>query len=154
MLLTYIFIIFIIQIYNKNRGLSSIAKGGLMTESLTHDDWLSEENDGQLSIDVYQDEHNIYVLAPIAGVKSKDIDISITDEVVTIRGTRLPGHDADSEKHFTQECYWGPFSRSYVLPIAVNSESAKATLKDGLLKIEIPKDEKVKTKVIKISDGK
>lgn len=125
-----------------------------MTESFAHDDWLSEENDGQLSIDVYQDEHNIYILAPIASVKSKDIDISITDEVVTIRGTRLPGHDIDNEKHFTQECYWGPFSRSYVLPIAVNSESAKATLKDGLLKIEIPKDEKVKTKIVKINEGK
>lgn len=120
----------------------------------SQNDWLADEGDGQLSIDVYQDDHSIYILAPIAGVKAGDVDISITDEVLTIRGSRTPGHDFGGEKHFTQECYWGPFSRSYVLPIAVNSEQAKATMKDGLLKVEIPKDEKVKTRIIKINDGK
>lgn len=117
-------------------------------------DWLGEDSDGQLSVDVYQDDHSIYILAPIAGVKAGDVDISITDEVLTVRGSRTPGHDFGGEKHFTQECYWGPFSRSYVMPIAVNSEQAKATMKDGLLRIEIPKDEKVKTRVIKINDTK
>ncbi len=117
-------------------------------------DWLAEDTDGQLAIDVYQDDHNIYVLAPIAGVNASNVDISITDEVLTIKGSRTAGHEAGAEKHFTQECYWGPFSRSYVLPIAVNSEESKATLKDGLLKVEIPKDAKVKTKTIKINDGK
>jgi HSP20 family protein len=117
-------------------------------------DWLSSDTDGQLSIDVYHDEHSIYIIAPIAGVKASDVDISITDEVVTIKGTRTPGHELGDDKHFSQECYWGPFSRSYVLPIAVNSESSKATLKDGLLRIEIPKDEKVKTKIIKINESK
>jgi HSP20 family protein len=120
----------------------------------SQNDWLGDDGDGQLSIDVYQDDHSIYILAPIAGVKAGDVDISITDEVLTIRGSRTPGHDFGGEKHFTQECYWGPFSRSYVLPIAVNAEQAKATMKDGLLKVEIPKDEKVKTRVIKINDGK
>ena len=118
----------------------------------SNETWSEEEIEGQLSIDVYQDDHNIYILAPIAGVKSGDVDVSITDEVVTIRGERRSGHAYPEEKHFTQECYWGPFSRSYVLPVAVNSEFSKATLKDGLLKIEIPKDAKVKTKIIKIND--
>jgi len=123
-----------------------------MTET-NHEDWMyGDEAEGQLSIDVYQDEHSIYILAPIAGVKSGDVDISITEEVVTLRGERKPGHDISNEKHFTQECYWGPFSRSYVLPVAVNTEDAKATLKDGLLTIQIPKDAKVKTKVIKINE--
>lgn len=126
-----------------------------MNEASTlNDDWLAEETEGQLSIDVYQDDHNVYVVAPIAGVKASDVDISITDEVLTIKGTRNPGHEVGADKHFTQECYWGPFSRSYVLPIAVNSENSKATLKDGLLKIEIPKDEKVKTRFIKVVDTK
>jgi len=114
---------------------------------------LSEDDiEGQLSIDVYQDDHNIYLIAPVAGVKASDIDVSITEEVVTISGSRKSGHEIGEEKHFTQECYWGPFSRSYVLPIAVNSELAKASLKDGLLRIEIPKDAKVKTKTIKINE--
>lgn len=112
----------------------------------------SEESEGQLAIDVYHDEANVYLLAPIAGVKTSQVDISITDEVVTIRGERSPNHSMTAEQHFTKECYWGAFSRSYVLPIAVNSEKAKATLIDGLLQIVIPKDEKVKTKVIKIED--
>ena len=114
--------------------------------------WAEEEVEGQLSIDVFQDDHNIYLLAPIAGVKAGDVDVSITDEVITIHGQRRSGHEVGEEKHFTQECYWGPFSRSYVLPIAINSELAKASLKDGLLRIEIPKDAKVKTKVIRIND--
>jgi len=116
------------------------------------EEWLEEDTEGQLSVDVYQDDHNVYLVAPIAGVKAADVDISITDEVITIRGERKAGHEAPPESHFTQECYWGPFSRSYVLPIATYSEEAKATLKDGLLKIEIPKDAKVKTKTIKINE--
>jgi HSP20 family protein len=114
-------------------------------------DWLAEETEGQLAIDVYQDDHSVYILAPIAGVSAADIDISITDEVITIKGSRHPGHEIAGEKHFTKECYWGGFSRSYVMPIAVNSDQSKATMKDGLLRIEIPKDEKVKTKVIKVN---
>ncbi len=127
-------------------------KGGTVQEGNLHDDWLSETSEGELAIDVCHDAHNIYILAPVAGVKASDVDVSITDEVVTIRGQRKPNHDVPEEKHFTQECYWGLFSRSYVLPMAVNSEEAKATLKDGLLKIVIPKDAKVKTKVLEIME--
>lgn len=113
--------------------------------------WTPEEVEGQLSIDVYQDEDNVYIMAPIAGVSISDVNISITDEVITIRGERKPNHSVPNEHHFTQECYWGPFSRSYVLPIAVDSGDAKATLKDGLLLVTIPKDSKVVTKTIKIN---
>lgn len=118
-----------------------------------HDDWLTDDSDGELAIDVYQDEHNIYILAPVAGVKASDVDVSITDEVVTIRGERKPNENVPENKFFTQECYWGSFSRSYVLPMAVNSEESRATLKDGLLKIVVPKDEKVKTKYIPINSN-
>ena len=114
----------------------------------------SADGEGQLAVDVYQDDMNVYILAPIAGVKASEVGLSITDEVVTVRGERKPDHGTPDEQHFTKECYWGPFSRSYVLPIAVNSEKAKATLKDGLLRIVIPKDEKVKTKVIRIEESK
>lgn len=123
-----------------------------MQQDSLHDDWLTEEADGELAIDVYQDEHNIYIVAPVAGVKVGNVDVSITDEVITIHGERKAVDDIPAEKHFTQECYWGPFSRSYVLPMAVNSEETKATLKDGLLKITIPKDAKVKTKTIPVEE--
>ncbi len=123
-----------------------------MTEEEKPEDY--DDSEGQLAVDVYQDETNVYILAPIAGVKASQIDVSITDEVVTIRGERSPGHDTPSDSHLTHECYWGTFSRSYVLPISVDSEKSKATLKDGLLKIEIPKSANVKTKVIKVNSGK
>lgn len=112
----------------------------------------SEEPEGQLSIDVYHDDHSIYIVALIAGAKSSDVDISITDETVTIKGERFSEPFADSDGYYLQECYWGSFSRSYKLPIPVNAESSKATLKDGVLRIEIPKDEKAKTRVIKVND--
>jgi HSP20 family protein len=112
-----------------------------------------EETEGQLAIDVYQDEENIYILAPIAGTASADVNVSITDEIVSIRGERKSGHKASDEEHFVQECYWGPFSRTFVLPIAVSSDKAKATLKDGLLQITIPKDSRSKTKSLKIEMG-
>lgn len=122
-----------------------------MSNNQKSGDWLTEESDGELAVDVYQDEHNIYILAPVAGVKASDVDVSITDEVITIRGERKMEGEVPSEKFFGRECYWGPFSRSYVLPMAVYSEQAKATLKDGLLKVVIPKDAKVKTKTIPIN---
>lgn len=122
-----------------------------MPDTNTHDDWLSADSDGELAVDVFQDEHSIIILAPVAGVRSADVDVSITDEVLTIRGERRLLDAVNDERYFTQECYWGPFSRSYVLPMAVNSEEARATLKDGLLRVEIPKDAKVKTRVIAVN---
>ncbi len=113
----------------------------------------SEETEGQLAIDVYQDDENIYIIAPIAGTAPANIDVQITDEVVTIRGERKSGHKAGEEQHFVQECYWGPFGRTFVLPIAVDSEKAKAQMKNGLLSITIPKDSRSKTKSLKIETG-
>lgn len=112
-------------------------------------DWL-EESEGQLAIDVYQTENDIVLKAPIAGVAREDLEISITDEVINIKGERKATDEAPKENFFAQECYWGAFSRSYVLPIAVDSEKASATLKNGILTITIPKLEKTKTKTIEI----
>jgi HSP20 family protein len=126
-------------------------KEGGVHENYDHGEWLSESAEGELAVDVYQDEHAIYLVAPIAGVRASDVDVSITDEVITIRGERRPPGQPTEDKFFTQECYWGPFSRSYVLPMAVNSEEARATLKDGLLKLEIPKDARIKTRIIKVN---
>ena len=112
-----------------------------------------EETEGQLAIDVYQDGENIYILAPIAGTAPSDIEVSIIDEVVTIRGERKSGRKATAEDHFVQECYWGSFSRTFVMPVEVNSEKAKAILKNGLLSITIPKSSSSKSTSLKIELG-
>lgn len=112
-------------------------------------DWM-EEYEGQLAIDAYQTDDDVIVKAPIAGVKPENLEISITDEVVSIKGERRESSELKKENYFCQECYWGSFSRSYVLPTAVDSEKAQASLKNGILTIAIPKLEKSKTRLIKI----
>lgn len=116
-------------------------------------DWLDESSDdyeGQLTIDAFQTEDDIVVKAPMAGVKPENLDVSITDEVITIKGTREPDIEINKENYFTQECYWGPFSRSYLMPVAIDADSSQADLKNGILTITIPKQNKTKTRTIKV----
>lgn len=117
------------------------------------EEWLEDEEPGQLAIDAFQDEESVVVKAPIAGVGLDDVEISITDEVVTIKGVRQPSPEVARENYFIQECYWGPFARSYILPVSVDAAKAQATLKDGILTIRIPKQERAKTKVLKVEVG-
>ncbi len=118
-------------------------------------DWLeAEEFEGQLAIDAYQTDEAVVIKAPIAGVKPENIEITITDEVVAIRGERSSDTQMNRENFFTQEVYWGSFARSYLLPVPVDSDNAQAQLKNGVLTITIPKQEKTKTRIIKVTqDG-
>lgn len=106
--------------------------------------------EGQLALDVYQTDKNIVILAPVAGVKLEDMSVEITDDVLTIKGHRKYEQTVKEENYFTQECFWGDFARSIVLPASVDSNKISASFKDGVLKIEIPKIEKARSKVIKI----
>jgi len=112
-------------------------------------DWLTDY-EGQLAIDVYENDDSVVLTAPLAGVDKKDLEISITDEVVNIKGERHQQEEIVKENFYTQECYWGAFSRSYILPVAVDAVKAEAALKNGILTIKIPKLEKSKTKTIDI----
>jgi HSP20 family protein len=120
----------------------------------TEEHWMNHvEDEGQLAIDVYQTEEAIILVAPIAGVNESNLEVSITDEIVAIRGTRTQPDQIPMENFFVQECYWGSFSRSYVLPVAVDPDSAQAGLKDGILTIKIPRVEKSKTRVLKVNSA-
>ncbi len=110
-----------------------------------------EENyEGQLAVDVYQTDSKVIVKAPVAGVKPEELDITVTDDMVTIRGERKEEKKVEKEDYLCQECYWGAFSRSVVLPIPVASEKAKATFKDGILTITAPKATKARTKKVRV----
>ncbi len=115
-----------------------------------------EEDDdaieGALTIDVFQTENDIVIVSTIAGVTSKDLDVSITNDMVTISGKRRNNAQVKQENYFYQECYWGGFSRSVILPIDVDAEKASAELKDGVLNVTLPKSEKVKIKNIPIKE--
>ena len=113
-------------------------------------DWLSEY-EGQLALDAYQTPDLITIKAPIAGVKPENLEVSIVDDTVTIRGERKQEQEIKSEDYFAQECYWGVFSRQLSLPPNCDTEKAKASLRHGVLTITIPKEAKSKTQVLKVS---
>jgi HSP20 family protein len=109
---------------------------------------------GQLSLDIIQTKTEIVILAPIAGTSLKNINITVTDDVLTITGDRLSPVEADERDYLTKECFWGKFSRSIVLPKNVNSKEIAATSKNNILEIHIPKSSEEKTKVVKINVDK
>ena len=118
----------------------------------SQEDWLSEY-EGQLTIDMYQTKDNVIIKSTIAGVKPEDIDVTIANDMVTIRGERRRDFEAASEDYFYQECYWGSFSRSAVLPVDVDIEMVNADLKDGVLTVTLPKAAKAKAKKVKVGGG-
>jgi len=100
--------------------------------------------EGELVVDVFETDSNFVVLAAIAGIQIKDIDISVEKEMMVIKGDRCNPHSDPEKKYFYQECYWGPFSRKIVLPENIKIEDASAQMDKGLLTIKIPKSEKNK----------
>jgi HSP20 family protein len=115
-------------------------------------EWI-EEVEGQLAIDVYETPDNLVLKAPIAGVRQEDLEVSITDEHVSIKGERHDHQNESVERYLTQECYWGAFSRTYPLPVAVDADQAQARLIDGILTITIPKAAKARTRTISVQVG-
>lgn len=120
------------------------------SQPVTTDDWLKENEEGQLAVDVYHDAKNIIIRAPIAGVKTEDLDISLHNDMVTIRGRRQHEHTVNDQDYFYRECYWGSFSRSIILPTDVKTEEVEATLKNGVLTIILPKAQKAR--LIKVKE--
>ncbi len=100
---------------------------------------------GHVTIDIYEQDNYYIIKSPLAGVHVGDIDIEISDNVVTIRGTRRQVDTVLEQHYHLQECFWGEFSRSVTLPCSVDPRRVKATFnKECVLKIIIPKEERVK----------
>ena len=110
----------------------------------------NQDYEGQLTIDVYQTADEIVIKSTIAGVKPEDLDVNINNDMLTIKGIRRNDATVKTEDYYYQECYWGPFSRSVILPVDVETEKIKAELKNGILTIILPKASKAKTKVITV----
>lgn len=114
------------------------------------DAFSEEEQEGQLTVDVFQDDENVLIQSTIAGVSPEDLDVSITNDMVTIRGERRQQYMVDPEDYFYQECYWGTFSRSIILPIEIDADRAEAKIKNGILTIRIPKANTAVTRKLKV----
>lgn len=100
---------------------------------------IKQESEGQLTIDVYQTPNEVVIRSTIAGVTDKDLDISVTNDMVTIKGKRIEEEKIKTSDYYYQELYWGSFSRSVILPVDVDADKAKASLKNGVLTIRLPK---------------
>jgi HSP20 family protein len=121
-------------------------------KTYSDEDTGSDENEqeGQLTVDVFQDETHVVIQSTIAGVSPEDLDVSITNDMVTIRGERRQGYEARPEDYFYQECYWGTFSRSIILPVEIDADRAEAKIKNGILTIRIPKANTAVTRKLKV----
>ncbi len=116
--------------------------------------WMEEEvAEGQLTVDVYQTPDEIVIRSIVAGVRPDDLDISISRDMVTIRGSREEHREVTEDNYFHKELYWGSFSRTVLLPAEVEVEGASAQEKHGLLTIRLPKIDKEKQTKLKVKTG-
>lgn len=113
------------------------------------EDWMTDY-EGALNIDMYQTKDNVIIKSTIAGVRPDDIDITVANDMVTISGSRRREEKISDDDYFYQECYWGGFSRSVIVPVDIDSEHIEADLKDGILTVIVPKAAKAKTKKVKV----
>lgn len=97
------------------------------------------ETEGQLTIDVFESPTEIVIKSTIAGVNAENLDIDIKEDIVTIRGFRKKDEEIADESYLYQECYWGAFSRTVILPDTIDVQRSRATLKNGILTIRLPK---------------
>lgn len=113
--------------------------------------WIEEENDeAELSVDLFQTPTDIIVQTMVAGVKPEDLELSIARDLITIRGKREESRVIDEDNYFAKELYWGKFSRTISLPAEVEPEEVEATERHGLVTIKIKKVDKEKKNNVKI----
>lgn len=110
------------------------------------------EEEGELTVDIYDKGDAIVIQSTVAGVKPEDLDVSITSDSVTIRGRRERTEEIREDAYYYKELFWGTFSRSVILPEEIEEDMAEAALKHGLLSIKLPKKrrgvvQKLKVKV-------
>ncbi len=91
--------------------------------------------EGQLAVDIYQQEDKLIIKSTIAGARAEDLNINLNHDLLTIKGTRELKDNIREEYYLCRECYWGPFSRSIILPVEVDPQKIEASLEEGVLTI-------------------
>lgn len=122
------------------------------------EEWFSDEDtdayEGQLAVDVYQDDKNIYVKTSIAGIKPDDLEVHLNNDMLTIRGKREMQEEISDDQFFIRECFWGGFSRSIILPVDVKQDAVNASIENGVLTVSLPKSKRPRNTRIKVTEGK
>jgi HSP20 family molecular chaperone IbpA len=129
-----------------------VKKNGARNLAVQGDSWMEteSESDGELTVDVYQTPEMVVVKSMIAGVHPEDLDVSITRDLITIRGRREEEHVAEEGNYLTRELYWGSFSRAISLPEEIDVDEAEAIEKHGLLILKLPKLDKKRESKLKV----
>jgi HSP20 family protein len=122
----------------------------IRTKEEKEDLWADGEPEGQLTVDVYQTANDIVVESAIAGVAPDNIDVNVTTDSISIRGSRKREKTVRDEDYLYQECYWGKFGRSIILPQEVDPEGAVVKFKNGILTVTLPKANKKKVHKLKV----
>jgi HSP20 family protein len=142
-------------LFAKMKGIMTIGSRNADTEEVEieeviEESIMDEEEEGQLAVDMYQTPSDIVIKTMVAGVKPEDLDISITRDMVTIRGKRLESSETSDGDFFHKELYWGTFSRTIVLPAEIEIEEAEAKEQHGLLTLVLPKIDKNRQSKLKV----
>jgi len=110
----------------------------------------SNQQDGELPVDMFQTEDAIVIRALVAGVSPAELDVSITRDMVTLRGVREEIQEVHDDGYYHRELFWGSFSRTLVLPEEVAIDEAEAQEKHGMLEIRLPKLDKHRSTQLKV----
>ena len=133
----------IVGLTKSNKPISNINYQAETFTNEAEESWFEDSYaEGQLAIDVYHTPTKLIINSTIAGAKPEDIDISLNNDMLTIRGKReMPG-DVKIESYLHRECYWGSFSRSIILPFEIDHKNIKAALENGVLTVTLTKARK------------
>jgi HSP20 family protein len=111
---------------------------------------MGESPASALPLDVYETENAVVVKATVPGVKPEDIEVTVTGDLLTIKGEFKSEEKAEKRNYLRQERRFGAFCRQVGLPVAVDSDNARATFEHGVLHLELPKVEAAKAKTVKV----
>lgn len=122
-------------------------------EETTEEEWTDDTDEfpGQLAVDMYETADKLIVKARTAGIERKDLDVSISDNILSISGVLNGGEDDRATQWHIQECYWGEFSRTIALPVQIKEDGVDAVLKDGVLTVSFEKEKVEAPKKITIN---
>jgi len=138
-------------VYKEKRQKSKESLPRDRKEEIVQEEWMSDTSQGQLVVDIYEKEEALIIESTIAGVKAQDIDITIEPDLIVVRGERKKPKKIENRRYYYQECFWGKFSRTLVLPFPIKPDQVKANFKNGMLIISLPKAEE-KSKQVQIEE--
>jgi HSP20 family protein len=140
--------------WNPAREMVSLreAMDRLFEDSFLRPGWFGVPDAGEMAmpLDIYETGDHIVVKATAPGVKPEDIEVSITGDVLTIKGETKAEEKVEKGNYLRQERRYGAFCRQVSLPAGVKTEGVQATFENGILTLELPKAEAAKTKTVKV----